>query len=230
MPGFRAKQGAWSRRRDASTTTKPGLRRPSRAGPRVAPPRLERSRPCSGCFDASPAAAPLAVGLMLVGGSSGATSRPLAVASMIRRAVRPLAQRWTRASGQAPRALRWPLLLRLKSSTAAHASPESRCSDLRAAWAMQPSGARGATTGCRPHRQRRARSPALILTDLDAEAPSSLPTGTVAALAIPWPSESATYAHGRAVAARPTRSGTRARVGLPLALTIRLCWRPDTQR
>ena len=38
-PEFRAEQGPWSRRRDARTTTKAGLRRPSRAGPSVAPPR-----------------------------------------------------------------------------------------------------------------------------------------------------------------------------------------------
>jgi hypothetical protein len=38
--GSRALQGRWSRRRDARTTTKAGLRRPSRAGPSVARPRL----------------------------------------------------------------------------------------------------------------------------------------------------------------------------------------------
>ena len=37
---FRAKHGPWSHRRDAPTTTKAGLRRPSRAGPSMAPPRL----------------------------------------------------------------------------------------------------------------------------------------------------------------------------------------------
>jgi len=36
---LRADQGPWSRRRDARTTTKAGLRRPSQAGPSVAPPR-----------------------------------------------------------------------------------------------------------------------------------------------------------------------------------------------
>ena len=36
---FRAEQGPWSRRRDARTTTKAGLRRPSRASPSAAPPR-----------------------------------------------------------------------------------------------------------------------------------------------------------------------------------------------
>jgi len=38
---FRAKRGPWSRRRDARTTTKAGLRRTSRASPSVAPPRLK---------------------------------------------------------------------------------------------------------------------------------------------------------------------------------------------
>ena len=37
---IRAEQGPWSRRRDARTTTKAGVRRSSRAGPTLAPPRL----------------------------------------------------------------------------------------------------------------------------------------------------------------------------------------------
>jgi len=52
----RAEQGPWSRRRDARATTKAGLRRPSRAGPSVAPRRLHRSRRPRGCFAGQPAA------------------------------------------------------------------------------------------------------------------------------------------------------------------------------
>jgi hypothetical protein len=49
-PPCRAKQGPWSRRRDARTTTKAGLRRPSRAGANVAPPRLRQQRGSDGRY------------------------------------------------------------------------------------------------------------------------------------------------------------------------------------
>ncbi len=63
-------------------------------------------------------------------GCSSARLRPLAVASMTRRAGRPLAQGRPPTSGRAPRALRWPLLLRLVEQHRAARVAGSRCKPL----------------------------------------------------------------------------------------------------
>jgi len=70
--------------------------------------------------------------------------------------------------------------------------------------------AAGHAAACRPLRQRASRSSAVMLPDSDAEAASSGPTRTTAALGIARPSDSANDADGRAFA---VRLGTLSRSG-----------------
>jgi len=68
------------------------------------------------------------------------------------------------------------------SSTAAQVSPVSRCRDVRTAEAMQRSGARGATTRCRPLQKQGERRRARLLAGesesaLRLQAPRTMATG-----------------------------------------------------
>jgi hypothetical protein len=69
---------------------------------------------------------------------------------------------------------------------------------------MQPSAARGETSGPRPLRQPASWSSAVMLSNLDAEAQRPAPTQSPATLAIPRATNCATNARGRAIAVRPT--------------------------
>jgi hypothetical protein len=83
--GSRAKEGPWSRRRDAPTTTKAGLRRPSRVDPRMADPRLKRSHSLGDCFVRQSAARAAAGGRARLRGRSRAPGTTPASASVVER-------------------------------------------------------------------------------------------------------------------------------------------------
>ena len=61
------------------------------------------------------------------------------------------------------------------------------------------------TARSRPQGEPASRWFAVMLSDLDAEAPLPAPTRSAAGLATPWPSDSATNADGRAIAVRALR-------------------------
>ena len=72
--GSRALQGRWSRGRDARTTTKAGLRRLSRAGPSMAPPRLKQPRRSRDRFAPEAVTCGAAGSWLPCGGSGSATA------------------------------------------------------------------------------------------------------------------------------------------------------------
>ena len=102
-------------------------------------PRLKQSRRRRGCFDGLAATPPLAVAQMPLGGSQRGAQPAHRCFDAAGRAARCLLMAGPCASEQAPRALRWPLLLRSPRRAAptrrlsrgpSTCGPPGRCSSL----------------------------------------------------------------------------------------------------